>query len=322
MVTFHGRIFNPTAGERFGWSVDYVASDNTYQNSNQQNVNDSSLTGTLTYYATPLVSLRFIVGTEKNNYMTGQDENGTVTGYGFNWRPTPRTNIDGIFEHHVYGNTYDVKLSHRLALAAVDLSASRDITSAYQTATNSSSSYYYRLFSSSLVSQYPDPIQRDQATRELMKASGIPTFGSFGNFATNAFFVDQRIQGGVTLIGARHSLGLQFYHSEQTKTNSNVQLSSSDDFANNDDIKSWGTTISVSHQLTPSSSLNGALYWSKSEGSGGGPSQDSRNKGVTLGYSRQLGAKTSGSVTFRHEATTGDNGFNENAVTASLTRSF
>src|SRR6266705_467502 len=84
MVTFHGRIFNPTAGERFGWSVDYVASDNTYQNSNQQNVNDSSLTGTLTYYATPLVSLRFIVGTEKNNYMTGQDENGTVTGYGFN----------------------------------------------------------------------------------------------------------------------------------------------------------------------------------------------------------------------------------------------
>ena len=323
MGTFHARLFNPTAGERFGWSIDYTTSDNSYPDSNQQNVTDSNLTGTLTFYATPLVSLRLIVGTEENNYMTGQDESGTVTGYGFNWRPTPRTNVDGTLEHHVYGDTYDFHLSHRQALAAYNLAITRDITSAYQTATNSLGSYYYNLFSSSLISQFPDPVQRDQATRELMKALGIPVGGSFGNFATNAFFVDQRIQAGFSLVGARHSLALSIYRSDRTKTNSGDTIfNSSDDFANNDNIKSWGWTVSLSHKLAPTSSLNGALYWSNSEGTGGGPSQDSRNKGLTLGYNKQLTAKTSGTVMFRHETSSGNDGFTENAVTASLFRAF
>lgn len=322
MGTFRARLFNPTAGERFGWSIDYSKADNAYHDSNQQNVSDTSLTGTLTFYVSPQVSLRGIIGTEKNNYMTGKDESGTVTGYGFNWRPTPRTNMDGTLEHHVYGDTYDVRFSHRLALASVDLSLSRDISSAYQTATNSLGSYYYNLFSSSLISQFPDPLQRDQATREVMRALGIPTGGSFGNFATNSFFIDQRIQAGVTLIGARHSLALSMYRSDRTKTNNNAVTNPSDDFASNDNIKSWGTTISLSHQLTPNSSLTGAVYWSRSEGTGGGPSQSSRDKGLTLGYSKQLGARTSGALNFRRETSSGDDSFTENAVTASLSRTF
>lgn len=319
--TFHARLFDPTAGARFGWSIDYNKLDNSYSQSNQQNVNDESLTGTLTFYVTRQLSLRLIAGTETNNYMTGSEETGAVTGYGFNWRPTPLTNFDGTWEHHVYGDTYDVRFSHRRALVAFDLSATRQITSSYATAANTLGSYYYNLFSASLVSQYPDPVQRDQATRELMKSLGVQGV-YFGNTYTNSFYEDQRVQAGVSLIGVRHVLALSAYHSDQTTTNRAFAFDSSDNFANNDNVKSWGWTVSLSHQLTPSSSLTGALFWSKSDGSGGVPSESNKDTGLIVGYNRQLGPKTSCTVNFRHESSSGDNGFNENALTASLTRVF
>lgn len=321
MGTFRARLFDPTAGARFGWSVDYSKSDNTYSQSNQQNVNDQSITGTLTYYVTRQFSARVIVGTEKNNYMTGSEETGAVTGYGFNWRPTPRTNIDGTWEHHVYGDTYDFRLAHRRALVAFDLSASQAVTSSYATATNTLGAYYYNLFSASLVSQYPDPAQRDQATRELLKSLGVQG-AYFGNSYTNAFYEDKRVQVGVSVIGVRNVVAVSVYHSDQTTTNKAFAFDSSDDFANNDNVKSWGWTVSLSHQLTPSSSLNSALFWSKSEGSGGGPSQSSKDTGLTVGYSRQLGPKTACAVNFRHDKSSGDSGFNENAIIASLSRAF
>jgi uncharacterized protein (PEP-CTERM system associated) len=323
MGTFRARVFDPTAGEVFGWSLDYEYSENAYQDdSGEPDFYNNQLTGTLTYYVSTQFSLRMIAGTEKNNYKAGEDDSGAITGYGLRWTPTPRTIIDGTVENHVYGDTYDVRISHRRSLFAIDLGLSRDISSAYQTATNTIGSYYYRLFSSALVPRFPDPVQRDQATRELMRALGIPTAGSFGNFATNAFFVDQRIQAGLTLIGSRNSIGFSTYRSDRSDLDSGAQLSPDDDFANNDNIKSWGWTVSANHQLTPNSGLNAAVYWSTSKGSGGGASEGSRDQGLRLGYSKQVGAKTFGSVSYFHEKSSGDDSFTENSVTASLIRSF
>jgi uncharacterized protein (PEP-CTERM system associated) len=320
--TLRVRLFDPTAGELFGWSLDYRKSGNSYHDQGQKNVTDTSLSGTLTFHATRQFALRAIAGTEKNNYIAGRDDSGMTLGYGFNWRPTPRTTVDGLFENHVYGDTFDIRFSHRRPLSAWDLRLTREISSAYQSATNSLGSYYYNLFSSSLISQFPDPIQRDQAVRELMKELGISTGGAFGNFASNAFFIERRIQAGASLIGARHTLAFTAYHSDKEKTDSNLATSPSDDFANNDNIQNSGATVSLSHKLTASSDLNGAVFWSRSEGTGGGAAQSRRNKGLVLSYSRKLGVKTSGAVNLRRETSSGNDQFTENSVTASLSHSF
>jgi uncharacterized protein (PEP-CTERM system associated) len=322
MGTYRARLFDPKAGASFGWSIDYSDSDNSYSDSDQKGISDRRLTGTLIYHVSSQFLLRGIVGTEKNNYLTGQDDSGTVTGYGFNWRPTPRTTIDGTFENHVYGDTYDIRLSHRWPSSAISVGLTQNITSAFQTATNSLGAYYYNLISSSLASQFPDAVQRDQATRQVMKDLGISTGNTFGNFSTNAFFVDRRIQAGFSLIGARHTLAFSAYHADQEKANDDQVVNPDDNFASNNTVKSWGGTVSLTHRLTPTSSLNGSFFWSESDGSGGGPEQSRRNRGVTAGYSEQLNQRAFGAVYYRHQTASGVNPFTENSVTASVSMLF
>lgn len=319
--TLNVNVSNPTAGSLLGWSVDYSRSDTGYQG-DQRNVSDNSLTGTLTYRVSPQFSVHATAGRESNTYRSSEEDSGTTKSFGFNWSPTPRTSISGTRGDHVYGDTYDFRFSHRRPLSSWDLSYSRSISSAFQSATGSLSSYYYNLFSSALLSQFPDPIQRDQAVRELMRALGIPLGSTFGNFNSNAFFVERRIQAGFSLIGSRNTLAFSVYRSNRTRTSDDLATDPNDDFADNSDIKSLGGTVSVSHQLTPNSGLSGALYWSKSTGTGSGPSRDSRDAGMTIGYNTQLGARTTGSVNFRHQRSAGDDEFTENSVTAALTMSF
>lgn len=319
--TLNASISDSTAGSLFGWSVDYVRSDTGYQG-DQRNVTDNSLTGTLTYRVTPQFSLRVTAGRESNTYQSSEEESGTTTSYGFNWNPTPRTSISGTSGSHVYGDTYDFRFSHRRPLSSWDLSLSQGISSAFQSATGSLSSYYYNLFSSALTSQFPDPVQRDEAVRELMKALGIPVGSSLGNFNSNAFFLDRRIQAGFSLVGARNTLAFSVSHSDRTRTSDDLATDPNDDFASNTDIKSLNATVSLSHKLTPSSGLRGALYWTRSSGSGSGPDRESRDVGMTVGYTTQLGARTNGSVNFRHQRSAGDDEFTENALIGALSMSF
>lgn len=314
-------LSDPTAGELVGWSLDYNRSAHSYRNGGGD-ATDTSLQGTLTFNVAPQFSLRGIVGTETNNYRTGSEERGTITGYGFSWHPTPRTNIDGTYRNRQYGDTYDFKFTHRRTSSAFDLSYKQDINSSFQSATNTIGSYYYELFSSSLLAQFPDPVQRDQAVRDLMTALGIPTQGVFGNFASNAFFMEKRLQAGVSLIGVRNTLALNAYRSERQRANPALVTSPNDDFAANDHIESRGATLSLSHRLTPVSGLNAALFWSRSEGSGAGRARSGRHNGLTIGYTTQLNPQSSFTVHLRRQNSEGDNKFTENSIKASLSRSF
>lgn len=124
------------------------------------------------------------------------------------------------------------------------MSVTRSISSAYQSAPSNIESYYYDLFSNALLSQIPDPAERDKAVQEMLKELGISSASSFGNFATNAFFVDRRIRAGMSLIGVRHVLALSIYHSNKERTNPDQITNAADDFANNENIESDGASIS------------------------------------------------------------------------------
>lgn len=320
--TLNVSLSDPTAGGLFGWAVDYQRSDNSYQGNQQRDVSDTSLTGTLTYHVTRQFSLRATAGRESNTYQSSQEDSGITKSFGFNWSPTPRTTISGTRGSHTYGDTYDFRFSHSRPLSSWDLSVSRSITSAFQSATGSLSYYYYNLYSAALAPLFPDPIQLDKAVRQLMQALGIPIGPGIGGFNSNAFFLDRRVQAGFSLIGARNTLAFSVNRSDRTRTSNDLATDPNDDFAANSNIKSVGATVSLSHKVTPQSGLNGALFWTRSTGTGSGPARSSRDVGMNIGFNTQLGARTSGSVNFRREQSGGDFEFTENSLTAALSMSF
>lgn len=324
--TLSVNVSDPSAGSLFGWSVDYSRGDGSYGGNGvgqtPRNVAQESLRGTLTYRLSRQFSLKGVVGRETNNIQSTEDKSGTITGYGFDWSPTPRTSISGLAENRTFGRGYDFKFSHRRPLSSWNVSYNRDISSSFQSASGSLASYYYDLFSASLLSQFPDPVQRDLAVREVLRSMGIPTGTNLNSALTNAYFVDRRLQAGMSLVGVRNTLALSVHRSLRNRLGNDSVTSSVDDFALSEQIKSTGATLSLTHTLNASSSLNGALYWSKSEGSGSTDGLSSDHSGLTLGMTRKLGPKTSGVVNYRHQSSEGTLDSTENTVSASVSMSF
>lgn len=323
--TLSVNVSDPSVG-RFGWSVDYSNGKGSYGSSGigqtPRDASQESLRGTLTYHLTRQLALKGVVGRESNDFSARNDESGTITGYGFDWSPTPRTSITGLTESRFFGRSYDFKFAHRQRMTSWNLSYNRDVSSSFQAGSGSLASYYYDLFSASLQSQYPDPAERDQAVRAILRSMGIPIGTSLGSTQTNAYFVERRLQAGFSLTGVRNTLAFSVNRSLRDRLGDSLTASSEDDFANNNQIKTTSATVSVSHQLTPGSSLNGALYWSKSDGSGGSQNQSSDHSGLTLGATTKLGPHTSGALNYRHQTSDSTADSSENTLSASLFMSF
>ena len=76
-------------------------------------------------------------------------------------------------------------------------------------------------------------------------------------------------------------------------------------------------SLSLSHRLSGLASLNARVLRSNSEGDGVGDDETTRTA-YSLGVTRSLSPDTSGSLTYRHIKSDGDDSYTENAVTAVL----
>ncbi len=321
--TLKAAISQQIGSSPFGWQIDYTRSDaNTIDSTENGQVNNSELTGTVSYRVNPQISIYGRLGRESNNYDSGNSESGITKGFGANWAPTPRTTISADRGYHTYGDTYNIRMSHRFSRIAFDFGTSRSVSSAFQSTTYSLASYYFNLFSSALLAAYPDPVERQRVVISLLKALGIPVGPGFGAFNTNAYFMERQFNGGVTVVGSRNTLALSVFRSSRESLTRLSNLSMDDDFRNNPNLKTLGATLSVSHQLTPHAGLNGSIFWTKANGDGGSVEQDSRRLGLSVGANTKFGAKTTGVLTFRRERSSGESGFTENSLTAAVTMSF
>lgn len=316
-------IAQEISGSRLGWRLDYTRADgNTYGSTANNQVHDTGLTGTLSYQVDPHVSIYGRIGQESNNYSSKNSKDGITKGFGATWVPTPRTTISGDRGYHTYGDTYNLKMSHRFSRIALDFGFSKSVSSAFQSATNSLAAYYYNLFSNALLAAYPDPVERQRVVISLIKALGIPVGPGFGAFNTNAYFLERQFNSGVTLIGARNTLALSLFRSNRESLTNSGDLSTDDDFQSNKNLKTLGATLSLSHKLTPNTGLNGSIFWTKASGDGGEDGRDNRRLGLSVGANTKFGAKTTGVLTFRRERSNSESGFTENSLTAAVTMNF
>ena len=321
---FAAQASDPSALRLFGWGLNYSRGETKYDNALNGDVTEEIGRATLYINLTPQFRLRAIGGHEKNDYASTNSESGNIYGGGFDWNPTDRTAISATTEERVFGTGYNFSFKHRAQRSTWDLSYVKDISSSLQTLGGGiyQDPQFLAFFNDpTLVAAIPDDVQREAFVRILL---GYPATGGTGDIVSNAHYVSETWRAAYSLLGVRNSLTVSAQQSDRSRLSSITGLSTEDDFALSNTIKTTSLTVSLNHKLSGISSLNTAVTRSRSQGASG-TSLDTKRLTATVGLSTKLGARTTAGLTYRYQRSDGSSAssdFTENALTANLGMTF
>ena len=215
---------------------------------------------TINYAFTPQFTAGVRGGYERTNY-TRTEESGPIYGAELEWRPGPQTRLGGFWEHRFFGPSYQFGASSRMRRFAANLSASRYVTTYPQEIlTLPATGNVSGLLNAILTARFPDPVERAQQVQDLIERQGLPSSLPAGVsiFSRNANVVNSA-SGSVALIGMRNTLALNLYYLK-TKTLPDAAIPVT--FITLNDNTQRGVSLSLSHRLTPVTSLNAtATRW-------------------------------------------------------------
>jgi uncharacterized protein (PEP-CTERM system associated) len=317
-----GRLAGRAEGSRFGWSIDANSQKNDFEQG--RDTKADLLRGRLTYHVDPQFSVSLIAGRESNDYTSLDKRSHTITGAGFEWKPTERTLLSAVAEDRFFGNSNSITFTHRTAGTAWKYVQTKD---AY-TATDQSSGAvgtYFGLLDNMFSSAIPDPAARAAYVNAMLAASGIsPDATLQGGFLTTGVTLRERRELSLALIGARNTVTFAATRSE-TRDISNGTGSGwflGTDFSSLDRIRQTGASINWSHKLTGLSTLTGSVSRLKSQGAGTSNLRTDETM-YTVNFLTRLGPKTNAGLGLRRiemDGTMSD--YTENAVTGMFSHQF
>jgi uncharacterized protein (PEP-CTERM system associated) len=307
------------------WELTYLREKFYYDEDSSQADTDSEVTtARLRRVITATVGLLARAAYENYDYrVLGPGAGGSAWGIGFDWTPTPRTQLTAIAGERFYGDSYFLDFRHRTRLTAWRAGYSEEITSArsqfFLPATTSTSSYLDALYSS----QFPDPAAREKAVEEFIARTGLPpSLAAPVNFYTNQLFLLKKWHASVGLLGIRNSLIADVFKDTREALPGNLALTGSGDFAVSDTIRQTGGSIVWNHQLSSRSALSIDGAYSRVEFLGSDRIDRYAYGGV--GLTRQLQLRMFGSLSYRRNESDSNLGteYKENSVVATLQMRF
>ncbi|MCL2524243.1 MAG: TIGR03016 family PEP-CTERM system-associated outer membrane protein [Betaproteobacteria bacterium] len=300
------------------WSLDGNRQTADYANGRKT---DADLARILaTYLITPQFSISASGGWERNNYAALNDENTTTYGYGFDWNPTPRTQISAFRERRFFGHGHRFSISHRFPMSSIRYSDSRDVSVLPNQFAMGGMGSIYDMYFDYFAAQIPDPLLRAAFVNALLTSSGIdPNRQVVSGFLSSRASNQRRQQLSYVLQGARNSLTLQLQRNEDSAI-ALALTPGADDFSHSSKIRQKGVSLNFSHRLTPLSNLNIMASRQKSSGNYTGTANlDSRTTLYQISLATKLGKKTTGSLSARHAKYEGNsNSYSENALIATF----
>ena len=302
-------LSDPVARRLFGWGLNYELTDTRYDEGDTRDLEEEIGRATLFINIDPQFRLRAIGGYEYNDYSTIRGESGAIWGGGFDWYPTERTAIEATVEDRLFGTGYDVNVQHRMARSVWSFSATRDISSSLDEVADS------YLLTPQNITDLAELIATDPEAVEGYLAGLTPTF-----IRTSSYFVSEALRAALTLIGVRNTVTFSVSQTDRSELDT-VGFSGPiiDEFDTYDRVKTRYATVSLDHKLSGLATLRVSAQRSKSEGYGDDNDDDETTRtGYTVGVTRSLSPDTSGSLTYRHIKSDGDDSYTENAVTAVL----
>lgn len=307
-ATWRVGLSDPVALRLFGWGLDYVRTDTSYDEDVTRDLTEEVGRATLFINLDPQFRVRAIGGYESNDYSAAQGEDGPIWGVGFDWYPTERTAISATGEDRLFGNGYDVSVQHRMARSVWSLTARRDISSSLD---ELGETY---LFTPQNVADILELIGKgdEQALQDYLDGL-TPT-----SIRTNRYFVSKSIRGAFTLIGVRNSVTFSVSQTDRSELDSlGYSGLINDEFETYDRVKTRAAVLSFDHRLSGFSSLRLSAQRSKSQGDGTANDETTRT-GYTVGVTRTLSPNARGSLTYRHVKSDGSDRYTENSVAATL----
>ncbi len=284
---FTGTAGNPQA--QLGWRAFFDYVDTRFSNQNSTVTRLVRLTPLYNVNAQWLLSGS--VGYEDNDFQLTSSK-GAIYGLGFTWRPTPRTNVAGDWEHRFFGAAYNFSFDHRTQLSAWNVTYSRNITTyPQQLATLPAGANVQGFLNSLFLALYPDPAARQQAIDQFIADRGLPsTTANPVSLYAQQILLQESFNATVGLIGARNSLYLTIYNVENSPiAGSGTPLPGL--LAGINDNTQTGGSVTWTHQLTPAVSLVASTYFTRTEANP--PQQGKTNQGTAyLAVTVPLSART------------------------------
>lgn len=304
---------DPTAFGRVGWGLSYTRSDSKTDSESTRDRTSDIGRATVFLNVSPQLRLRGIAGYEANDYEDRSGDSSSIYGAGLDWYPTERTAVSATYEDRIFGNGYDLSVSHRMSRSTWFLSASRDISSVADSL--GSTPYIDGDCVNTLVR---DPLFRPDLSDEIERFSAalLECFG-VAELRSNAYFVQRSVRGGFSVLGVRNTLTFSISRSDRSRISDITGLPTNDDFLVTNHIRTTSVNASLSHRLSGLSTLVGSVTRSESE-SLDDAGLDTRRWLATLSLNRQLGPRTQGSLRYRHQRSEGSDDFTENSITAAV----
>lgn len=303
--TWQFGLADPVALRLFGWGLNYVRTDTRYDEGDTRDVMQEIGRATLFINIDPQFRLRAIGGYESNDYSSISGESGAIWGVGFDWYPTERTAISVTGEDRIFGNGYNVSVQHRMARSVWSFAATRDISSSL----DELGERY--LLTPQNFADLADLLENDPDAVQEYLAGLTPV-----SIRASRYFISEALRAGFTLIGIRNSLTFSVSQTDRSQLDT-LNLIEVVGEGSYERVKTRAATVSLDHKLSGLATLRLAAQRSKSQGYGDDNDETTRT-GYTLGVTRTLSPNTSGSLTYRHIKSEGDDSYTENAVTAVL----
>lgn len=248
-----GSVGRPAGVERrLGWAVEY---NGTYYKYNNQEPFDIQVgRAILSYQLTPELQVSGRGGYESNN-LSLNPYSDWIYGAGLDWRPTARTSVNGYWENRFFGDSFSANIQHRHRLVGLRLTGSRDVTTSTQQL-QLGTGLVFDVVDAAFTSRFPDPVQRQQAVLQFLQQTSLPLFLTQPiAFYSNQVLLRERVEAAVSLNGARNSVVLTVYWTDQEPiTGAGTAL---DPFlATTQSYEQRGASLNYTYRLTGSSDVS------------------------------------------------------------------
>jgi uncharacterized protein (PEP-CTERM system associated) len=300
----------------FTWDVAYSGEKIEYET--QQETTSEVFTASARRSITSTVGLLLQAGYER--YDTGLPETIEDPRYsaGFDWTPTPRTRLAATAGQRLGEDTYGLEFRHRTRLTTWNVTYAEDITTAreefFVPATQSTAGALDQMF----LSQYPDPVARQQAVQEFIARTGLPpSLGAPVNFFSDQLFLQKRWLASAALQGVRNTLVATAFWQLRELVGSTSPIVG--DFTQSESIRTSGGSLAWGLRLTPRTRWNLEAGYSRSKFLDSGEVDDFTY--LQAGLTRQFQPRVSGSLSYRlqnKDSTQAGDEYRENAGIASL----
>ncbi len=258
-------------------------------------------------------------GPERYDYGRGAQSSSNY-GVNFTWTPSPRTRAVAEWQRHQYGNAHTLSLEHRMARSVWRYSDVQSVNLSTPSGTNPVAVSLYSLYLQQCIASQADPSICPASVTDFLIARGLdPNAQIISGYVAASSPTIQRLQDlSFSLDGLRDSVVVSL--SQSTSGLLPGAQATGGDLALTSEVKQRGLTVSVSHRLTPDSSVTGALSVMQNRGTQ--PSLGNTLRNFTANWSSRLGRQLSVSLGARHTGFTGSTGYTENALIANLTQQF